>query len=322
MNPVEDQPKPVEISVVIPLFNEEESLQPLHEKLKQALDPLQREYELIFVDDGSTDSSFEILEKIHHKDPRVSVHQLRSNFGKSYGLQVGFLAASGRIIFTIDADLQDDPGEIPRFVKEIEHGYDLVSGWKKKRQDPLSKTLPSKIFNRMTSWASGLKIHDFNCGFKAYRARVAKSLNLYGDLYRFIPALVVLQGFRVGEIEVNHHPRQYGKSKYGTKRLVSGLFDFLTIFFLTRFRLRPMHFFGTFGLVLSLCGLSICSYLTVLWFMGNAIGHRPLLFLGILLLVVGAQFLSTGLLGEMLTRSQQRAEDTDKLVHRRLAHKD
>lgn len=301
---------PAEVSVVVPLYNEEPNLQLLHDELVRALFSLKRPYEIIFVNDGSTDGSTEVLERLAASDPRTCVVHLRRNFGKATALAAGFREANGKIVITMDADLQDNPAEIPRFVAGIEAGYDLVSGWKHHRRDPISKTLPSKIFNKVVSAATGLKLHDFNCGFKAYSRNLVDNLRLYGELHRYIPALAHGEGFRVTEIPVDHRPRKHGKSKYGWERYTRGLLDLLTVLFITRYTKKPLHLFGSLGLALVLLGFGVNSYLAMLWLMGHAIGHRPLLTLGVLLMVLGVQFISTGLLGEMITRSQKQDEES------------
>lgn len=290
-----------DVSFVIPLKNESESLEALYEGIVENISPLGLSFEIIFIDDGSTDGSFDIIKKLNKKDDRVKGIRFRRNFGKSSALSAGFKLAKGDIVITMDADLQDDPVEIPRFIDMINKGYDVVSGWKKVRYDPLSKTLPSKLFNKLTSLATGVKIHDFNCGFKAYRNEVVKSLDIYGELHRYIPALAYSKGFSVGEIVVTHHPRKYGRSKYGWERLFKGLLDLFTVVFLTRFIKRPMHVFGTTGVLLFLVGFIINLYLALHKLLtGALIGNRPLLTLGVLCMVLGVQSLSIGLLGEMV----------------------
>lgn len=295
-----------EISVVIPLYNEAETLEELHRQLKEVLEEQRRSYEILFVDDGSTDQSPEILARLTESDERVGVVAFRRNFGKAAALDAGFKQARGHTIITMDADLQDDPSEIPQFIAKLEAGFDLVNGWRKLRRDPWHKLLPSKIFNKMVVVLSGIRLRDFNCGFKACRAEALKDIDLYGELHRFIPVLVFSRGFRVTEIPVRHHPRRSGKSKYGLARLPKGFFDLMTVLLNTRYRTRPLHLFGFAGLLLSGLGFLVLSYLTVLWFMGvRPIGNRPLLFLGLLLMVVGVQLISTGLLGELINRAQQ-----------------
>ncbi len=291
------------ISFVIPTFNEEPTLRELSEQIIANLETTGHTCEIIFVDDGSTDGSLKVLRALHESDQRVKIIQFRRNFGKAAALMAGFDQAQGEIVFTMDADLQDDPVEIPRFLEKLEEGYDLISGWKYPRLDPISKTLPSKLANFSIRWGSGMNLHDFNCGFKAMRAEVAKEVKLYGELHRYVPVLAHWRGFNVTEIKVRHHPRQFGKSKYGIKRLSSGLFDFVTVVFLIRFTRRPLHFFGWLGLISFGLGLLIDGYLSVLWLMGEAIGHRPLLTLGTLLIIIGAQFFSIGLVAELVSYS-------------------
>jgi len=298
-----------ELSVVIPLFNEEKSLSSLYSGLKSALKNSGKSYEIIFVDDGSKDNSWSVLERLHAADKDIRGIQFRKNSGKAAALSAGFKHAKGKVIITMDADLQDDPGEIQNFIKKLDEGYDLVSGWRFKRQDPLSKTLPSKFFNYLTSLLTGIRIHDFNCGFKAYREEVVKDIELYGELHRYIPVLAHWRGYEVGEMKVRHHPRAHGKSKYGMVRLFRGLTDLLTVMFLTRYMKKPLHLFGSIGLLLFLLGLIVNIYLGVLWFRGQGIGARPLLLLGVLLMLIGFQIVSTGLIGEILIGTRGRADE-------------
>lgn len=287
------------ITFVIPMYNEEESIQLLYEKiLDNVLDVYN--YEMIFVDDGSSDRSSEEVKKIIVKDANVHLIVFRRNFGKAAALQAGFRNSKGDIIITMDADLQDDPCEIHNFINKINEGYDLVSGWKKERHDPLEKRIPSKLFNKVTSHLSGVQLHDFNCGFKAYRREVVESLDVYGELHRYIPVLAYRKGFKITEIAVHHNKREFGKSKYGFERYLRGLFDSITVAFLGKFYDRPMYFFGKIGLLLSALGGIICAYLTVLWFLGQGIGGRPLLMLGVLCIILGVQMFSIGFLGDML----------------------
>ena len=299
-----------ELSVIIPLFNEEKSLTSLYSELKSALKGSGKSYEIIFVDDGSRDNSWQVLEKVHAQDKDIRGIQFRKNCGKAAALSAGFKYAAGKVIVTMDADLQDDPGEIPRFIKKLEEGYDLVSGWRFKRQDPLSKTLPSKVFNYLTSKLTGVRIHDFNCGFKAYREKVIKDIELYGELHRYIPVLAHWRGYEVGEITVRHHPRAHGKSKYGAVRLFRGLTDLLTVMFLTRYMKRPLHLFGTIGLLLLFLGLIVNIYFAVLWLLGQGVRVRPLLLLGVLLMLIGFQVVSTGLVGEIIVGTRAKAEES------------
>jgi dolichol-phosphate mannosyltransferase len=289
------------ISVVVPLHNEERSIALLHEELQAALDPLGERWEAVYVDDGSTDGSFAALTRLHARNENVRVVRLRRNFGKAAALAAGFAQAAGDRVVTIDGDLQDDPAEIPRLLAKLEEGFDLVSGWKTKRKDPLRRRIPSKIFNRVAGWMSGLRLHDMNCGLKAYRADVVHNLVLYGELHRFIPVLAHEQGYRVAELPVHHRPREHGRSRYGLERYLRGFLDLLTVSFMGRYRHRPLHLFGGLGLLLGLTGTAVLVYLTIDKFFGHPIGKRPLLTLGVLLVVVGMQFFSLGLISEMIT---------------------
>jgi glycosyltransferase involved in cell wall biosynthesis len=296
------------ISFVIPTYNEEQSLEKLYQLIEKHI-PEEHTFEIIFVDDGSTDGSLGVLKQLHEQDPRVKVIRFRRNFGKAAALMAGFDHAEGETVFTMDADLQDDPEEIPRFLAKLDEGYDLVSGWKYPRLDPITKTAPSKLANFAIRAGSGIKLHDFNCGYKAMRKEVAKEIKLYGELHRYVPVLAHWRGFNVTEIKVRHHPREFGSSKYGFRRLSRGLFDFITVIFLVQYTRRPLHFFGWMGLIALLVGLIIDGYLSVLRFMGETIGNRPLLTLGTLLITVGAQFFSLGLLAEMISYSILSRED-------------
>lgn len=300
------------VSFVIPAYNEEESIDILYEKISTTIKPITEKYEILFVDDGSTDNTYNRMKIISEMDKHVRVIKFRRNFGKSVALDEAFKQVSGDIVFTMDADLQDDPDEIPKFIEKINQGNDLVSGWKQKRKDPvLSKNIPSKLFNFMIGIVSGLKLHDYNCGFKAYRKQVIKQISLYGELHRYIPAIVHSLGFKVTEIPVQHHARPFGVSKFGISRFYRGFYDFITILFLTRYLKRPMHLFAGFGLLFFSSGSLICLYLTLIWFTGEEIGKRPLLILGVMLILIGMQFISTGLIAEMLTygRQQQKHEN-------------
>ncbi len=297
-------PTEPQISIVIPFLDEEGSIEELYAKLTEVLGRVGKPYEILFIDDGSRDRGGALVDALSERDPRVGVIHFRRNFGKAAALDAGFRRARGRILITMDADLQDDPNEIPNFLAKLDEGYDLVSGWKKKRLDPLGKTLPSKFFNRVVSKVSGLKLNDFNCGFKTYRAESVYGLDLYGELHRYIPVLVHWRGFRVAEIPVLHHPRRSGSSKYGIERLVKGFFDLLTVLLITRYRARPLHLFGGVGLAFAALGFACLGYLSVLWLQGHNIGNRPLLLLGVLLVLVGAQLVSVGLLGEMIRNTQ------------------
>ena len=289
------------ISVVVPVHDEERSVALLYDELRSALQPLDTPWEAIFVDDGSTDGTFSALTRLHDAETNVRVVRLRRNFGKAAALVAGFDQASGETVVTIDGDLQDDPSEIPRLLAKLDEGFDLVTGWKTRRRDPISRRILSRIFNRVTSAFSGVRLHDMNCGLKAYRAEVVHGLRLYGELHRFIPVLAHYRGFRIAELPVNHRPREHGRSRYGVERYLRGFLDLLTVSFIGRYRHRPLHLFGGFGLILGLVGSAILVYLTVLKTLGHAIGQRPLLMLGVLLVVIGMQFFSLGLISEMIT---------------------
>ena len=299
------------VSVVIPVYNERESVRPLAQELLPVLRALGRRTEVLFVDDGSTDGTSEVLADLAAAEPEIAVVRLRRNFGKAAALMAGFREAQGDAIVTIDGDLQDDPAEIPRLLAELEAGADLVSGWKKERQDSWSKRAASRVFNGVTSRMSGVRLHDLNCGFKAYRAEVVRSLALTGDQYRYIPVLAANEGFRVSELAVNHRPRAFGSSKYGLERYVRGFLDLLTILFVGRFRQRPMHLFGGAGMLLIVVGVIICAYLAVLRLAGEGIGNRPLLLLGVLMIVVGVQLFTIGLVSEMIQRYHLRPQDDE-----------
>jgi glycosyltransferase involved in cell wall biosynthesis len=289
------------ISVVVPIHNEERSIGLLHEELQASLDPLGEEWEAVYVDDGSTDGSFSALTRLHAREDNVRVVRLRRNFGKAAALAAGFAQAAGERVVTIDGDLQDDPSEIPQLLAKLEEGFDVVSGWKTRRRDPISRRLPSKLFNWVSGWMSGLRLHDMNCGLKAYRAEVVRNLVLYGELHRFIPVLAHEQGYRVAELPVNHRPREHGRSRYGMERYLRGFLDLLTVSFMGRYRHRPLHLFGGLGLLLGGSGVVLLVYLTIVKLTGHAIGQRPLLTLGVLLVVVGMQFFTLGLISEMIT---------------------
>lgn len=299
------QGPPVDISVVIPLYNEEDSLRDLHQQLRGVLGRMNARYEVLYIDDGSTDRSFHILRDLKRNDRRVKVIRFRRNYGKSAALSVGFEKAQGNIVYTMDADLQDDPAELPGLRKRLEEGFDLVSGWKKRRRDPITKTIPSRFFNFITRLMTGIRIHDFNCGLKVYRREVVKTVKIYGELHRYVPVLAHWEGFRIGEHVVQHRPRRYGKSKFGIGRFWKGFLDLLTALFTTRYLRRPLHLFGFWGMCSALAGLGIVVWLSVEKIMvGTALSNRPLFLGGILLLIVGIQFISIGLLGEMISRTR------------------
>lgn len=294
------------LSIVIPLYNEEESLHELNEKILSVITPLHENYEIIYIDDGSTDRSFQLLQQIYNDNPSIKVYQFRKNLGKSAALAYGFQKAQGKYVITMDADLQDDPNEIPRLLTKLDEGYDLVSGWKKIRHDPFIKKHTSKLFNFITSRVAGQRLHDFNCGLKAYKNEVVKNIHIYGQMHRYIPLLALWNGFRISELAVQHHPRKYGVTKFGPSRFLAGMLDLMTVYFLNRFKRRPLHLFGSIGITSTILGSVICSYLAIYWlFIQSSLSNRPLLFLGILLIIVGVQFISLGLLGEMITESRK-----------------
>lgn len=298
--------KPLALSFVIPVFDEEATLETLVERIHAAVStlPSVSRHEIVFVDDGSRDSSWQQIRSLHERDSQhIKGIRFRRNFGKADALAAGFKVASGDIIFTLDADLQDDPDEIPRFIDKLNEDYDLVTGWKKNRKDPLSKRLPSKVFNWTINRIAKAELHDVNCGFKAYRREVVQDIQLYGELHRFIPILAEADGFRVAEIEVKHHPRQHGVSKYGWERLVKGFLDLLTIIAITRFLNRPLHLLGGLGLAVGIVGLSVLAYLSIGWLLGTPIGARPLFFLGILSVLLSAQLLSLGIVAELIRKN-------------------
>lgn len=295
------------ISAVVPFLDERLSLGELIERLTAVLERLAGDrYEAIFVDDGSHDDSFEIVRQAHASNPRIRGIRFRRNYGKSAALAVGFAQAHYAIVVTLDADLQDDPDEIPALLAKLDEGYDLVSGWKHVRHDPLEKTLPSKLFNAVTSIVSGIRLHDFNCGLKAYRAEVIKTLTLYGEMHRYIPALAHWEGFRVTEIPVRHHPRKYGRSKFGASRYLKGFLDLLTVVLTTRYLKRPLHLFGSIGTLLMAIGFIIAAALTIEWALGGTyLTNRPLLLMAVAFMIVGMQLISIGLIGELVVRSSQ-----------------
>lgn len=301
-----------DISVVIPLYDEAESLPELEAWLRRVLEGGRYSYELLFVDDGSDDASWQVIRGLQERNERVKGIRLRRNYGKSAALNVGFRAAGGKVVITMDADLQDSPDEIPELYRKItEEGYDIVSGWKKKRYDPPSKTLPTKLFNAVTRRMSGIRLHDFNCGLKAYRLEVVKNIQVYGEMHRYIPVLAKWSGFRkIGEQVVEHRPRKYGYTKFGMGRFIKGFLDLVSIFFVGKFSKRPMHFFGTLGVLAFLFG-----FIVAVWLIGEKLYHismelpyrnvtdQPLFFLAMVAIVVGVQLFMTGFLAEMISRN-------------------
>lgn len=307
-----------ELSVVVPVFNEKDSLAELVGEIDEVLSEKAITYEIIFIDDGSTDGSWDVVQALHRQNPGINGIRFRRNYGKSAALSVGFRQASGRYVATLDADLQDNPGELPKMLETLESGYDLVSGWKRKRRDPLSKKVPSRFFNFVTRTISGIPLHDFNCGLKMYRSDVVKTVRVYGELHRYVPLLAKWDGFdRIAEQPVEHRPRKYGETKFGFERYVRGFLDLLTVLFMTRFARRPMHFFGSMGTLAFVGGFVISLYLSYAKIvLGQPLGNRPLLLLGALLILVGAQMFLTGLLGEMVVRPRMEDPDSYDIAER------
>lgn len=302
--------EPVNLSIVIPLYNEEENIRPLYTQLKAALEPPNLSYELIIVDDGSTDSSFAILKELHSADRRLKVIRFRRNFGQTAAFSAGFDLARGEVVITMDADLQNDPADIPRLLAKIEEGYDIVSGWRVNRRDPfLTRRLPSIIANRLISETTNIRLHDYGCSLKAYRKEIVKNIRLYGELHRFIPAVASWMGVQVAEVPVNHRPRRYGRSKYGLSRTIKVFLDLITVRFLLSYSTRPIHIFGALGLFFSAIGIILGLHLTwVKFVLGQNIGNRPLLMLAVLLVVLGVQMITMGLLGELVVRTYHEAQ--------------
>jgi len=293
----------MEISIVIPVYNEEQALPKLYNLLKKVLDSLQKKYEIILVDDGSTDRTWEVLSALRVKDDSLKIIRFTRNFGQTAAMAAGFTHAQGEIIIAMDADLQNDPADIPDFLSKIQEGYDLVSGWRKNRKDSFKRKFPSQVANWLIGKITGVKIHDYGCSLKAYRAWVAKNIHLYGEMHRFIPALAAWSGAKITEIPVRHHPRQFGKAKYGLSRTFKVILDLIMVKFLLSYATKPLHFFGYPGLCSLATGLAICFYLSFLKLFYHAqLAQRPLLLLGVLLIFIGVQFISLGLLAEMNIR--------------------
>ena len=303
------------ISVIIPVFNEIGSLPELMDQLRKILH-IYKKWEILFVDDGSTDGSTEFLNDLSRKDENVTLIQFHRNYGKSAALAEGFKRAKGEFLITMDADLQDDPAEIPNLMKKLEEGFDLVSGWKKKRKDPISKRFPSKIFNYVTRIMTGVKIHDFNCGLKIYRKAVIKTLDLYGGRHRYIPALAGHYKFRISEIQVNHRSRIHGVTKYGGSRLFHGFFDLISIIFMNRYTQQPLHLFGFFGLFCGLASLTVELYVIgkKIFFGHSFYEHLALMLFGAMFFILGLWFFSIGLIAEMITRGAQEKESRVKQI--------
>ncbi len=311
------------ISVLIPAYNEAESIRELYSQVMKGISTCFEKrqasvYEIWFVNDGSTDKTGDVIRDIiSERDGNVHLIDFRKNFGKSPALDAGFHHVSGEIVFTMDADLQDDPKEFSRFIEKLDEGYDLVVGWKKNRLDSAEKRLPSKLFNKVTSNLSGINLHDHDCGFKCFRREVVDSLDLYGELHRYIPVLAHRNGFRITEITVEHHKREYGASKYGIERYMRGALDSLTTNFLLKYSDRPMYLFGRLGVWSSFIGIVICVWLTIQWVLGTSLSNRPLLILGVLLIIVGIQFISIGFIGNLMvdiTKSERYSESHIKEI--------
>jgi glycosyltransferase involved in cell wall biosynthesis len=317
LSEVDRETATLDVSVLVPVLDEEGSVTELAQRIVAVLEGAGRSFEVLFVDDGSRDGTVEEIRRAHELDPRVKLVRLRRNFGKAAALCAGFDHCRGEIVVTMDGDLQDVPEEIPRMLAALEEAdLDLVSGWKRQRKDPLSKRVPSKLFNWVTRKLADVDLHDFNSGFKAYRREVLEQVAIYGELHRYIPVLASRKGFAVGEIAVTHQPRRHGTSKYGWDRFYKGLLDLITVLFITRYTRRPLHLFGLVGLVFLTAGLGINTYLAVLWTQGAWLSNRPLLLLGVLLMVMGIQILTTGLLGEMVTYKNFRRVDSYSVKER------
>jgi glycosyltransferase involved in cell wall biosynthesis len=296
------------VSVIIPIYNEEENVEPLYSALTATMDAQDYEYELVFVDDGSTDRTFQLIEPIAQKDPKVILFSFRRNFGKAAAWAAGFDHARGDIVVTIDADLQNDPKDIPNLVSYIGE-YDIVNGWRRKRKDAfIIRKFPSKIANWLISSVTGVKLRDYGSGLKAYKADVVKNINIYGEMHRFIPAVASWYGVKIKEIETTHHPRERGKSKYGISRTLLVILDLITVKFLHSYSTKPLQAFGPIGLLCGFIGFAVNFYLAFLWFSGEAIGHRPLLLFGSLLMIIGIQLIGIGLLGEMLVSTYHESQ--------------
>lgn len=295
-----------DVSIVVPVYDEVESLPDLAAQIRSACENEDITFEVWFVDDGSRDGSWDAVRTLHRNDPRFAGLRARRNYGKSAALALGFEQVRGTYVITMDADLQDDPVEIPNLIAKLEEGFDLVSGWKKTRRDPLSKRVPSRFFNTVTRYISGIPLHDFNCGLKAYHRDVVKSVHVYGELHRYIPLLAKWEGYdRISELVVTHRPRRYGQSKFGLDRFIKGFLDLISVVFLTRFAARPMHFFGSLGTLAFLAGILLSLWISIDKIVfGRPIGDRPLLLFGVLMIIVGAQMFTTGLLGEMIIKRE------------------
>jgi glycosyltransferase involved in cell wall biosynthesis len=312
----------MQLSIVIPLYNEEESLPELHAWIKRVAESEGYDYEVLFVDDGSRDNSWKVVQSLAQENPRVKAIQFQRNYGKSAALNEGFQAAQGDVVITMDADMQDSPDEIPELYNMIASGeFELVSGWKQKRFDPLTKTIPTKIYNGVSRFFTGIKLHDMNCGLKAYKRQVVKSIEIYGEMHRYIPVIAKRAGFsKIGEKVVQHRERQYGVTKFGMDRFVNGFLDLLSILFVTRFSKKPMHFFGTMGLLVFFIGFIILLYLTIskFFFQGYGMTERPIFYFGLVTIIIGVQLFLTGFLAELISRSA--ADRNDYLISQRIGH--
>lgn len=313
--------KDIPLSVVIPVLNEEENIPCIYPKLRDVMDKLYGEYEIIFVDDGSTDNSFEILKEIHSKDSKVKIIKFRKNFGQTAAISAGVDHSKGNIIVTMDSDLQNDPRDIPKLLQKIDEGFDVVSGWRILRRDPFTKKIPSSISNFLARQLTGLNIHDFGCTLKAYKREVLTDLELCGEVHRYIPALVAWEGFKIAEVGVKHHPRRKGKTKYGWKRFVKGLLDLILVTFWQRYSARPIHVFGGLGLLLALVGFTLFGYMGIMrLFFEYPLSERPLFLLSILMMIIGIQFIATGVLADIMlklyySQGKRRSYSVEKLYN-------
>ena len=313
----------LQLSIILPVYNEEDNIVELHNEIATVLDGMEGPSEIIYVDDGSSDSTLDKLKTIHSQDERAVVIEFRRNFGQTAAMAAGFEFARGEVVVAMDADRQNDPADIPKLLEKIEEGYDLVSGWRFERKDGyLLRLLPSKLANKLISWATDVKLHDYGCSLKAFRHDVVKQISLYGEMHRFIPALASAVGVSIAEVKVNHRPRVAGTSKYGISRTFRVILDLITVLFLLKFSSKPLQFFGSFGLISGFIGFVICLYLTIeKWFFHIPMSDRPLLLLGILLLFIGLQFITVGLLAELMTRTYHEAQDKPIYTIRRLLRK-
>jgi len=300
--------KMCELSIVIPVFNEEKNIGLLYKKLVESLKAIGRTYEIIFVDDGSSDNSFSLLKQIHENDASVKVLKLFCNMGKAVAYSAGFDAAKGEIIITMDADLQDDPQDIKALLDKLYGGYDMVTGWKYTGKGTLMKTVPSRIFNGFVRFITGIHVHDLNCPFKAYRRNVLKGLYIYGDLYRFITLILASKGYKIAEVKIKNYPRNLGKTKYGVSRFGKGFLDFITVIFITKYASRPLHFFGLIGSAIFFCGFGIDAYITMRGLLVGRIGHSAMLLFGVLLMITGIQLISIGIIAELMINLNRKEE--------------